>query len=201
MNSPEILSNRLLARADNAVLVCRLATEMLQERPQRIAFDEYFHGMRDRPGVVELLFQPPAIWVTLHGLGLLGVLLWHFMPRFGSVYPLPTPTRRSKEEFLEAMAYLLERKGDYAAALEAVRNHFARELEQELGLPTGAPVEELVAAAAGSRPVNRQRLRRLLSLPAPSGSPGEPGTGAKEKDAFVKALNEIEAARAEIFHG
>jgi hypothetical protein len=193
VNRPEFLTNRLLRQADNAVLVCRLASETLKKRPGKLAFDEYFHGLRDRPGAAELLLQPPALWGTLHGLLLLGLLLWHYAPRFGAVCPAPAPSRRSKEEFLDAMASLLERKGDYAAAFRAVRDDFARALERELGLPAGAPAEQIVIEAARRRPLRRRRLLRLLT-----GESLPPGAGPST---FMKTLNELEAARDEFFHG
>jgi hypothetical protein len=193
INRPEMLTNRLLRRADNAVLLCRLATQTLQKRPGKLAFDEYFHGLRDRPGVAELLLQPPALWATLQGVLLLGLLLWHYIPRFGALRAAPALTRRSKEEFLDAMAALLERKGDYAAAFRVVQDDFARALERELGLPAGAPVEALVIEAARRRPIRRRRLLRVLTgeaLPPRAG----PAT-------FTKALNELEDARDEFFRG
>src|SRR5579871_203069 len=129
VNRPEFLQNQYIGKADNGVLVCRLAEAMLQEHPGKLAFDEYFHGMRDRPGVVQLLFEPPTLWVTLEGLLVAGVLLWHFLPRFGTLRPPPPARRRSKEEFLGAMASLLERKADYADAYRTVREDFLREIE------------------------------------------------------------------------
>lgn len=193
MNRPEFLTNAFLRHADNAVLLTRLATDSLNERPGRLVFDEYFHGMRDRPGVTELLFQPPALWVTLQALLLLGLVLWHYVPRFGSVRPLPPPSRRSKEEFLSALAALLERKGDRAAALAVAAEDLARELERELGLPAGTPVEVLVREAARHRPIDSAQLLRLLTrqeLPANIGSA-----------AFVQALNELETIREELLRG
>jgi hypothetical protein len=189
MNRPEFVTNALLPRADNAVLLSRLATDALRDWPGRLAFDEYFHGMRDRPGVMELLFQPPALWVTLQALLLLGLVLWHYMPRFGPVRPLPPPSRRSKEEFLNALAGLLERKGDRAGAFAVAADDLAR----ELGLPTGTPVDVLVREAARHRPIESARLLRVLTRQGLS-----PGVGAA---AFVQALNELETIREEFLRG
>jgi hypothetical protein len=193
VNRPEMLTNRLLPRADNAVLLCRLASATQEKRPGKLAFDEYFHGLRDRPGVTELLFQPPALWVTLHGLLLLGLLVWHYVPRFGAIKPVVASTRRSREAFLDALASLLERKGDHAAAFRTVRDDLAHDLEHELGLPAGAPVEQIVLAADRRSPIRRRRLLRLLT-----GESLPPGSGPTT---FLKALNELEAARDEFFHG
>ncbi len=189
VHRPELLTNDYLKKADNGPFLCRLAETMLQKRPGQIGFDEYFHGMRDRPGVMELLLQPPALWGTCHGLFLLGILLWHFVPRFGSVLPPPRSPRRSKEEFLGAMAALLEGKRDYRAAFLPVRTAFLRELEQALGLPAGAPPERIVQEAAQRRPIDQKLFLRLLTE--------SPGGGAQH---FLKAMNELESARDEFFH-
>src|SRR5262249_15513464 len=76
LNRPEFLTNRLLGRADNGVLLCRLVEEILRRRPGQLVFDEYFHGLRERPGVTLLLLQPPTVWITLQGLLLMGLLVW-----------------------------------------------------------------------------------------------------------------------------
>jgi hypothetical protein len=191
VNRPEMFSNRLLGKADNAVLLCRLVETLLSGRPGKLAVDEYVHGMRDRPGVVELLLEPPAVWVTLQGLLLMGLLLWHYVPRFGVLRPVPPPNRRSKEEFLEAMASLLERKGDYADAFRTARDGLVRELEQELGLPSGTPVEQTAREAARRRPIRYPALLELL------GDRAVP-TGAS---AFVKAMSDLESTRSELFDG
>ena len=188
VNRPELLTNELLKKADNGALVCRLAEATLDQRPGQIGFDEYFHGMRDRPGVVELLLEPPALWGTCHGILLLGVLLWHFVPRFGAVIPPARAPRRSKEEFVGAMAALLERKGDYAAAFLPVQAALRRELEHALGLPAGAPAEQVIREAAQRRPIDQQLFLRVLTQ--------SPGSGAQ---AFVTSMNELETARDEFF--
>jgi hypothetical protein len=194
VNRPDFLTNRGLRRADNAVILCRLAESMLREEgADRLAFDEFFHGLRDRPGVVVLLFRPPAVWVTLQGLLLLGLLLWRFVPRFGAVRPAAAAARRSQAEFLDALASLLERKGDYGEAFHTARDDLARELERTLGLPPGTPAAELAREAARRRPALEQRLLHLLTAPAwPAGA----GPAA-----FVRALSELESTRDEFFHG
>jgi hypothetical protein len=192
LNRPDFVTNRLVRKADNAVLLCRLAEATLRERPGELAFDEYFHGMRDRPGVVALLLTPPALWVTLQGVLLLALLLWHYGPRFGGLRPLPPPSRRSSEEFLDAMAALLARKKDYVDAFWTVREDLRAALEQELGLPHGAPDDRLADEAALRRGVNRDLLRRLL---AAGGPPGGAGPAA-----FVQALHQLETLRDDSLH-
>lgn len=189
VNRPDMLSNRQLHAADNAILAYHVARAMLAERPGELAFDEFVHGLRDRPGIFELLLTPPALWVTLQGGVVLGLLLWHAMPRFGNLKSAAPPPRRSKQEFVDAMAWLLERKGDYAQALATVRTGALREVERALGLPPGTPVEQLLAEVQVRRPERSAALRRLAAPPH-----------AINATTFIHAMNELETARREFFH-
>jgi hypothetical protein len=193
LHRPELITNRLVGKADNAVLVCRLAEAMLEERPGELAFDEYFHGLRERPGVIELLLRPPALWVSLQALLLTLLLLWHYVPRFGVIRQVPGTTRRSQEEFLDAMALLLARKGDYAEAFHTARAELVRAMERDLGLPAGAAPDLLIREAVKRHPIPEATLVRLLAAPE---LPGWRGPGA-----FLKAMNELETVRHEFFHG
>ncbi|MBN9521426.1 DUF4350 domain-containing protein [bacterium] len=190
LHRPDVFANDHLRGEDNAVLACRLADAMLAARPgTRIAFDEYCHGLRDRPDVMALLFRPPVLGVTLQALALTALVLWHAGVRFGPVRPDPPPARRSKEEFLDALAGLLERNGDRADAFRTVRDDLRRRLEAELGLPAGTPPEAVAREAARRRGANADKLTRLLTAAAPPG-----GRGAA---AFLTALHDLETAARE----
>ncbi|HLJ95993.1 MAG TPA: DUF4350 domain-containing protein [Gemmataceae bacterium] len=193
VNRPEFLTNDQLRRADNAVLLCRLVENAFRGRSGKLAFDEYFHGMHERPGVTELLFEPPTLWVTLQGLVLLGLVLWRFAPRFGNLRPAGSVRRRSKEEFLDAMASLLERKGDYADAYRTAWEDLVQEMGRELGLAAGVPGERILQEAERRRPVRLDRFRRLLAA-------GVLPSRTNKLD-FVKALHELENAYDEFFNG
>jgi hypothetical protein len=190
LHRPDILSNANLREGDNAILACRLAEAMLAERPDgRLAFDEYCHGLRDRPSVAALLFRPPVLGVTLQALFLTLLVLWHFGIRFGPLQPAHPPARRSKEEFLDAMAELLQRNGDRAEAFRTVRNAVLRRLEASFGLPAGTRVEETVQEAVRRRGVSPEPLLRILSAEKPPG-----GSSA---EAFLQALRQVETAAHE----
>jgi len=192
-NRPEFFKNRQVRRADNSMLICRLAEEVLQRRSGKLAFDEYFHGMRDRPGATELMLQPPALWVTLQGVVLLGLLMWHYVPKFGTPRPDTTVQRRSKEEFLGAMAALLERKGDYAESYRTVREDLLRDMEQELGLASGAPVDPSIEEA-----LRRERIRPDLPLERLRGGDSAAKIG---RDDFLAGMNDLQTIRDEFFNG
>ncbi|QDU22868.1 DUF4350 domain-containing protein [Urbifossiella limnaea] len=190
LRRPDVFANDHLRGEDNAVLLCRLADAMLAAHPdRRIAFDEFCHGLRDRPDVAELLFRPPVLWITLQALLLTALVLWHAGVRFGPVRPDPPPPRRSKAEFLDALAGLLERTGDRGDAFRAVRDDLLRRLEAEYGLPAGTPPEQVAREAARRRGVNPDPLVRLLTAEAPPG-----GRGAVP---FLDALKALETAARE----
>jgi hypothetical protein len=193
LRRPAFLRNERIRGGDNGVVLCRLAEAMGAARGQRVYFDEYFHGLRDRPGPVELLLQPPALWVTLQGAALVALALWRSLPRTGSVSEPPAARRRSKDEYLDAMAGLLERKRAHAEGHRVARDALARELEHALGLPPGTAPERVALEAARQRPgLDQQRLARAL---APGGPPRR---GAA---AFLRDVNELESLRDQFFHG
>ncbi len=192
LNSPDVLTNANLRDGDNSKLACRLAEAMLAKRPRgRLAFDEYCHGLHDRPNVFELLFTPPVLATTLEASFLTLLALWHFGIRFGSLRPAPPPPRRSKEEFLDALAELLTRKGDRAEAFRTIRNEFVRRLEENLSLPAGTPPEELVREAVRRRGVQAEPLLQLLTASAPP--------QGKSAAAFLNILHQLEIAANECF--
>jgi hypothetical protein len=191
LHRPGVLRNQQLRHPGNAVLACRLAEAMLQRRPGRLAFDEYCHGLRQRPGVSELLLRPPALAATLQAAALTALLIWYFAPRFGPLRPPPPPTRRSKEEFLDAMALLLQQRGARVDAFRTVQDDLRRKIAADLGLPAGIPVEQMIHEAVRRRGIRPEPLVDLLSDPRP---PGGPGPGA-----LIDALHQLETARHEYF--
>ena len=182
---PTLFENSLLKRQDNAVLLCRLATLALSARPGTIAFDDYFHGLGDRPGVIELLFTPPMIWLTLQALLLTAIVVWKHSIRFGAVRSSAPPPRRSKEEFLDALAGLLESRRDYGDAYRTVRDDLKREIAVRTGLPPSAP-PALLAEAAGRRfSVDSVRLLPLLEADRPP--------SGNNASAFLHDMNALES--------
>jgi hypothetical protein len=188
IHRPDFVRNELIGRDDNGVLLCRLAEAVLHERSGPIAFDEFFHGLRERPSVLELLLKPPTVWVTAQVILLLLLLVWHHGPRFGGLGAVMPPSRRSAEEFLDAMTALLQRKGDQADAFRTARDDLKQEIEKELGLPAGTAPERVAAEMGLRRGIEPQRLLRLLTA---RGVPAGPG-------GLIKAMQELETIRDQL---
>jgi hypothetical protein len=194
LHRPEIVRNERIGEGNNGIAIVRLAERMLAEAERRdrrpvIYFDEFYHGLRERPGVLAILFTPPMHWFSIAALIFLSLLLWHAMPRFGAVRPDAPPNRRSKEEFLDAVAGLLARNRDYGDAFRTARAALLREVERELGLPAGTPLTQVVHELRG-RP-NGERLASFLGTAAEPRSPAQ----------LVDALNHLEQARNEFWQG
>ncbi len=199
INRPDITTNGLIGKGNNGVTLCRLAeatinraAEMHPSERAELWFDEYYHGMRDRPGVTELLLAPPMRWFTLGAALWTGLLLWHAVPRWGLLRPELPARRRSKEEYLDAVARLLDRKADYADALATARDDLLRELERELGIPRGTSPEVLAQEIKQRRPGSEALLAFLTTNNVPEG---------RGPAAFVRALRRLESARSEWLDG
>ncbi|MFO0809514.1 MAG: DUF4350 domain-containing protein [Gemmataceae bacterium] len=193
LTRPDALNNVSLHHGDNAVLTVRLAEAMRQDQPGPIEFDEFFHGLRDRPSFTELLFRPPALAVTLQALFLAALVVWHYLPRFGPAQTLPPPDRRSKEEFLDAMASLLQRNGDYDDAFRAAQADLLHRMQRALGLPAGTDAEATIAEAARRRGLRPEPYLRLLT------SAGPPRGEGPLAQSFVSALRSLRVIDHEFF--
>ncbi|MBX7104120.1 MAG: hypothetical protein K1X57_08560 [Gemmataceae bacterium] len=169
LHRPDALSNKNMKLADNAVLAARLAEAMLEGTSGPIYFDEYCHGLRDRPGVIELLFQPPMHWATWNLLAATVIYLWARGVRFGSMRPLPPPRRRSKDEFVDALGDLLERQGDSAAAYRTAQAEVLHQLAAQVGLPATAHPDTIVSAVRRRRAVSDEAALALTSAGPPGG--------------------------------
>jgi hypothetical protein len=202
LTRPGFLHNEQMRKSQqdgggNAVLACKLAEATRRGPGATIFFDEYHHGMREQRGVVDLLLERPLLWATLQSVVLLALVLWRHTPRFGSLVLAPPGRRRVTEEYLDALANLLERKRAYANAAETVRLALVRDLEQFLGLPAGTPIDTLAGHAARSRDdktgaLDANRLRAALD-------PQRSSTCPDSESAFLRTLHELEAIRHEFF--
>ncbi len=193
LHLPELMANEVLKQSmqkqlGNGLVILELGRAMAGASGERIWFDEYFHGMRTQPSIIELLTAPPFVWVTLQGALLLGLALWRHAPRFGTFQEQPVPRRRSKEEYLEALAGMLERKHAYSLALSFVRNSVIQGLAKALSLPAEVKPHTLAQQAVARWPGRFQydRLTATLSASLPA--------QIRESD-FLRSLHELESIR------
>jgi Domain of unknown function (DUF4350) len=137
------LQNRLLAHADDAKLGLSLAGPA--GRP--VAFLESVHGYGRASGLGAI----PTSWrFALGGLVLAAlVLIWARGRRLGPPEALERPLPPPRREYVEAMAALLERSRDPAAAIGPLQAELRRRLERQG--PGGLSADEVEAALAAPK--------------------------------------------------
>jgi hypothetical protein len=110
--------------------------------------------------------------------------------RLGRPVPEPQPVQLEGSELVVAVGHLLQRSGDPDRAATVLRRDLHRRLTDRIGLPRGAPAEDVARAAAAVTPVAEGRLLAALA-----------GPRVATEAALVEAARDIEAIRREAFHG
>jgi hypothetical protein len=159
--SPWSISNEGIARGSNLALLLNLIDLYGAGKQRPVYFDEYHQGRGDSGGPLSLL--PP---VARTGLGqiLLGLLLFVFAVsrRFGRMVPAEALERRTRAEYLTAMAVLFRRARALELAAGKLRDETQRDLARGLGLPPGARPDAIARAAHEKRGVDAERVRQTL---------------------------------------
>lgn len=188
LTDPYIISNGGLESNDNL----RLATNIVGDDGGLIAFDEYHQGFGASGNALVNYFEGTPLLALVGQFAFFVVMLvWTRGRRFARPLPLPNPDRRSKLEYVGAMAELQRRTRAYDLAIENIYARVRRELARFAGvdnLTTPAPL--LAQRVAERSRVNRQELEKLL-LDCEDAIHGEP-VRDKRALALVGGLREIE---------
>ena len=168
--APEMFANSHLADGDNLKLLMQLAPPT---RP--IYFDEYVHGMKGRPGIIELLMR----W----GLGMALVVMC-----VGSVVlfwrartPVGPPEDDHKETRTEAI--------DFVNSLAPLYNR-ALEPHQAIALHYKNFIHAVTAQSSLRGPELRERIFSLLGTSDENGLSGKRALTAQEFYSLLKTLND-----------
>jgi hypothetical protein len=171
---PRLVRNQYLAKADNAVLACRLAADF----GQPVIFNEFFHGLNVRGNPLWLVSRFPYGLLAGTLLGSTLILAWRAARFLGPPIPTPAASRRTLAEYIEAMARLLNRSrrsGRYV--LNEIRHGLLWRARHDLGLPPGPDeCDDVLRALARRSPERADRFREAIAsideaLRTPSGSP------------------------------
>jgi hypothetical protein len=150
------LRNAWLDRGDAAPL----AVDLVRAFGAPI-FDEREHGLRAEQNTLRYLARSPALSVFA-GLAVFGILFaWHgsaLPPRAVSQTSMPAP---SIDAFVESLATLYARTGDYARVLERYRELTAARLRRHFGLHPDTPVGTLVERLRAYRQVSPHAVHLL----------------------------------------
>jgi hypothetical protein len=146
---PDLLNTSGLTQGDNAIVTHRLLVD--QVASESIIVDEVLHGFGRVPSLWNELFSLPLLPVTLHVIGLLGLVLWATIGRFGKPLAVPPRVPPGKRALVESTAELLVAGGHEA---ESLRHYFRMTIRHAItesalapGLGEVEQIEQLAALA------------------------------------------------------
>jgi len=186
LSDPYIVSNAGIKTVDNATL----AVNMVAVENGTIAFDEYHQGYGSEVTFFRYFSGTPVPALLAQGVLLIFVLIWTRGRRFARPLPVPGKDRRSKLEYVAAMADLQQNTRAYDLAIENVYTQTKRDLVRLVGADntiSRKPLAEAVAERTGYDP------RELYKLMAKCEDiiHGEP-TNAKETMNLISQLRALE---------
>lgn len=184
-------TNELLDEADNAVLVEALLAP--EPATARVAFlDQESFAADQVPGegdedLIDLV--PDRVLLALLQLAVAFLVYVAFRARrAGRPVAEPLPTTIAGSELVSAVGELRQQEQAPERSAAVLRDDLHRTLARRLGIPPGAPVEDVVAVAerAGA---DADRLRRVLA--------GPPVTDGEQ---LTELARDIDLTRQEVLH-
>ena len=163
---PEPLTNAGISQEGNLNLLLNAVrgTPNGPAPPQKIYWDEYFHG--ERRSLWAYMARTPIVW-GIAQLAVLGVAIFFtFSRRAGPVVRGPATSRLWPLEFVDTLGALYERAGATPAAVGIVYRNFRAVLTRRLRLPVTIPDVALGQAIDERLGGRHSGLSRTLSLAA-----------------------------------
>ncbi|HEX8197114.1 MAG TPA: DUF4350 domain-containing protein [Pyrinomonadaceae bacterium] len=159
LSDPYIVSNAGITLVDNLQLALNLAGF-----DGVIAFDEYHQGYGASGHPLYNYYENTPIPAMFGQFALLiALLIYTKGRRFARPIPLVVPDRRSKLEYVAAMAELQRRARTYDLAIENIYARVRRELARFAGVDnTTVKCEELAARVAERSKINREELENVM---------------------------------------
>lgn len=159
VSEPAMLSNRLIAKADNSVL----SVNLIAPAGEPVTFDEFYHGLAVRGNPLFLLTRLGFAMVTLCLLLLIGLWTWRSAVFLGSPLADIEPSRRDIREYVSAMAEFFSRgRGSRTLIVHEVRDGVLREICNELRLPIDTLDTDKITTLLARR--DRSRAERLRGI-------------------------------------
>lgn len=157
---PFVIANNGLARADNLQLAINVVTA---GGGGLVAFDEYHQGRGATHNQLATYFTgTPVPAMFAQGCLLAALFFWSRGRRFARPIPALRPDRRSKLEFVAALAELQQRARAFDLAIENIYSRTRRALARYGGADSAAPRSDIAAAVSARSGVDRARLEELM---------------------------------------
>ena len=188
LSDPYVVSNVGIGLVDNA----QLATNLVRTSGGAIAFDEYHQGYGTNENRFFQYFAgTPVISIFLQLAAIAGFVLYSQSRRFARPVPEPEPDRRTKLEYVAAMAELQQRTKAYDLALENIYSDFRRRVCRMLGVDNTLANRRQLANLIGERIKGNPGEIEELMLACEDIIHGEPVNGRDALD-IAAALRELE---------
>ena len=158
------LTNAELGRDDNGLLAVTLLAPARQARVQVFPLPAPGAG---RKGLVDLVSPRVKLALVQLAVAFVVLALWRAR-RLGRPVLEPAPVQIPGSELVVAVGSLLQRGRGRARAAQILRHGLRRALGSRLGLPAGAPPEQVAEAAAGRTGMTVAELTVLLDGPGPA---------------------------------
>ena len=170
ITTPYLGANAYQKEAGNFQLLSQLV-----DPKNQIYIDEYLHGYRDAEEIaksavgswITYLRQTPVLVILLQMGVILLVFLWGYNQRFGAVVPLTVPAMNNSEEYIKAIAAVLERANCPDFLVSTIARAEQIKLQRTLGLG-GIPVAPEILLAAWQERTGKpsKELAQLLQQQA-----------------------------------
>ncbi len=148
LTDPYIVSNGGIEQVDNL----RLATNIVASGNGIIAFDEYHQGYgAGGNSLLNFFAGTPLPAIAAQFVLLAMFVIYTKGRRFARALPLPNPDRRSKLEYVGAMAELQRRTKAFDLALENIYGRTRRELARFVGVDNLSTDAETLAGRVAER--------------------------------------------------
>lgn len=141
----------------------RLALDLLVAPGRPVAFDEYRHGLAERPGLGYVLARYGLLPAACAGLLLLGLLAWRASPRESTAPAGEPPAERVRDSLVDARAGLYVRALKSRELAELMEKDLRHGLAEALGERQALSWERLRDRACARRSALAPRLDGILA--------------------------------------
>lgn len=148
LTDPYVVSNPGISLADNA----QLAINLVAAENGLVAFDEYHQGFgSDQNRFFQYFAGTPVIAIFTQIALVAAFVFYSQSRRFARPVPEPEPDRRSKLEYVSAMAELQQRTQAYDLAIENIYSDFRRNVSRLFGVDNTMTGRKQLAALIAER--------------------------------------------------